>query len=137
MVRELTKASEVDNVMKEGPALIFVRMEGCGWCERYKPVFEAVAKMFELVAKAYTLERSSPAFKAIQKYSPDGGISVFPTTLIVCSPKNVKQLSGSVDAPKLTKESISVCDVFKKHNKLQKTDVSNTIDNTKHNNVKS
>jgi len=113
MVRELTKASEVDNVMKSGQALIFVRMEGCGWCERYKPVFEAVSKMFEKVATACTLERSSEAFKAIQKYSPEGGISVFPTTLIVCSPKNVKQLSGSVEPSKLTQESISVCEAFK------------------------
>lgn len=112
MVTELVKASEVENVCKSRPALIFARMNGCGWCERYKPVFETVSKMFNLVAGAYSVERSSEAFAALEKKSPEGGINVFPTTLIICSPTNIKQLSGSVDEKKLMEASISVCSVF-------------------------
>jgi thiol-disulfide isomerase/thioredoxin len=74
--------------------LIFLYMNGCGWCDKFKPQWDAFVKSYgaPLAASGLTLasyERSDPAAAAF-KSTVDG----YPTVLLVTGDGSVVKFSG-------------------------------------------
>jgi hypothetical protein len=45
LVRNVTTQDDVDDFLMERSALVLVREQGCTFCEKFQPIFEAVARL--------------------------------------------------------------------------------------------
>jgi len=81
-VKNLTSVTQLNRILSNmrRPIIIDFYADWCGPCQRYKPVFESVARQKQGVADFYRVN-GDQARDLMNKYE----ITSYPTTLIICA----------------------------------------------------
>jgi thiol-disulfide isomerase/thioredoxin len=69
--------------------LVFLYMNGCGWCERFNPTWDEFKTKHEGHVDMVKIERGDPTSKKYAEY-----VSGYPTILLVTSDEKVLKFSG-------------------------------------------